>query len=111
MAPAAPPPSSPSFLDVMMPRIDGIEVTRQIKGDSSLPFIPIIMQTALETTEDKVEGLDAGADDYITKPINFAELEARVKSLLRLKELQDQLASANEALLKGAQTAGLTGLG
>jgi two-component system cell cycle response regulator len=98
------------LLDVMMPRIDGIEVTRQIKGDSSLPFIPIIMQTALETTEDKVEGLDAGADDYITKPINFAELEARVKSLLRIKELQDELARANEALLKASQTDGLTGL-
>ena len=83
------------LLDVMMPRIDGIEVTRQIKGDSSLPFIPIIMQTALESTEDKVEGLDAGADDYITKPINFAELEARVKSLLRIKALLEGLAQAN----------------
>ena len=98
------------LLDVMMPRIDGIEVTRQLKGDSSLPFIPIIMQTALETTEDKVEGLDAGADDYITKPINFAELEARVKSLLRIKALQEELTRANEALLKASQTDGLTGL-
>ena len=98
------------LLDVMMPRIDGIEVTRQIKGDPSLPFIPIIMQTALESTEDKVEGLDAGADDYITKPINFAELEARVKSLLRIKGLQEELARANEALLKASQTDGLTGL-
>ena len=77
------------LLDVMMPKIDGIEVVRRIKRDTSLPFIPIIMQTALETTEDKVEGLDAGADDYITKPINFAELEARVKSLLRIKALQE----------------------
>jgi diguanylate cyclase (GGDEF)-like protein len=98
------------LLDVMMPRIDGIEVTRQLKGDSSLPFIPIIMQTALETTEDKVEGLDAGADDYITKPINFAELEARVKSLLRIKALQEELTRANEALLRASQTDGLTGL-
>jgi two-component system cell cycle response regulator len=98
------------LLDVMMPRLDGMEVTRQIKGDSSLPFIPIIMQTALETTEDKVEGLDAGADDYITKPINFAELEARVKSLLRIKALQEELAHANEALLKASQTDALTGL-
>jgi diguanylate cyclase (GGDEF)-like protein len=98
------------LLDVMMPRIDGIEVTRQLKGNSSLPFIPIIMQTALETTEDKVEGLDAGADDYITKPINFAELEARVKSLLRIKALQEELTHANEALLKASQTDGLTAL-
>jgi diguanylate cyclase (GGDEF)-like protein len=96
------------LLDVMMPRIDGIEVARRIKGNPNLPFIPIIMQTALETTEDKVEGLGAGADDYITKPINFAELEARVKSLLRIKALQEELARANETLLKMSQTDGLT---
>jgi len=98
------------LLDVMMPRIDGIEVARRIKGNAQLPFIPIIMQTALETTEDKVEGLGAGADDYITKPINFAELEARVKSLLRIKGLQEELARANETLLKMSQTDGLTGV-
>src|SRR6478672_8369842 len=66
------------LLDVMMPRIDGFEVVRRVKANRSLPFIPIILQTALDSTEHKVEGLDAGADDYITKPINFAELEARV---------------------------------
>jgi diguanylate cyclase (GGDEF)-like protein len=98
------------LLDVMMPKIDGIEVVRRIKGDPSLPFIPIIMQTALETTEDKVEGLDAGADDYITKPINFAELEARVKSLLRIKALQEELESANARLRHMSQTDGLTGV-
>src|SRR5262245_62153021 len=54
------------LLDIMMPKIDGIEVTRRIKANGALPFIPIIMQTALDTTEDKVEGLEAGADDYIT---------------------------------------------
>ncbi len=94
----------------MMPRMDGMEVARRIKSNESLPFIPIIMQTALETTEDKVEGLDAGADDYITKPLNFKELEARVKSLLRIKELQTELENANHALLKASQTDGLTGL-
>ena len=73
------------LLDVMMPRIDGFEVVRRLKANRSLPFIPIILQTALDSTEHKVEGLDAGADDYITKPINFAELEARVKSMLRIK--------------------------
>jgi two-component system, cell cycle response regulator len=98
------------LLDVMMPRVDGIEVVRRLKGTADLPFIPIIMQTALETTEDKVEGLDAGADDYITKPINFAELEARVKSLLRIKALQEQLEAANANLLKMSQTDGLTGV-
>ena len=72
------------LLDVMMPRIDGFEVVRRLKANKDLPFIPIILQTALDSTEHKVEGLDAGADDYITKPINFAELEARVKSMLRI---------------------------
>ena len=105
------------LLDVMMPKVDGIEVARRVKGDATLPFIPIIMQTALDSTESKVEGLDAGADDYITKPINFAELEARVRSLLRIKALQEEVAGQkreleqlNERLLKISQTDGLTGL-
>ena len=105
------------LLDVMMPRIDGFEVVRRLKADKSLPFIPIILQTALDSTEHKVEGLDAGADDYITKPINFAELEARVKSMLRIKRLQDaleererELSEVNARLLKMAQTDALTGL-
>ncbi len=79
------------LLDIMLPKLDGLAVARLIKGNKDLPFIPIIMQTALDSTEDKVEGLDAGADDYITKPINFAELEARVRSLLRIKALQDEV--------------------
>jgi diguanylate cyclase (GGDEF)-like protein len=98
------------LLDVMMPKLDGIGVVRRIKGNPELPFIPIIMQTALDATEDKVEGLDAGADDYITKPIDFAELEARVKSLLRIKALQEELAKANESLLRMSQVDGLTGV-
>ena len=79
------------LLDIMLPRLTGLEVARLIKGNKELPFIPIIMQTALDSTEDKVHGLDAGADDYITKPINLTELEARVRSLLRIKALQDQV--------------------
>ena len=105
------------LLDVMMPRIDGMEVARRIKADETLPFIPIIMQTALDTVQHKVEGLGAGADDYVTKPINFAELEARVKSMLRIKLLQDELtktnerlARVNEELRRVAVTDGLTGL-
>ena len=105
------------LLDVMMPHVDGMEVARRIKADKSLPFIPIIMQTALDSTEHKVEGLDAGADDYITKPINFAELEARVRSMLRVKFLQeevqrqrDELQSLNDRLLSISRTDGLTGL-
>jgi two-component system, cell cycle response regulator len=105
------------LLDVMMPKVSGMEVARQIKGAGDLPFIPIIMQTALDSVESKVEGLGAGADDYITKPINFAELEARVRSMLRIKELHDavekrerDLAKANLELQRMAVTDGLTGL-
>ena len=79
------------LLDVMMPEVSGIEVARRVKANKSLPFIPIIMQTALDSTEAKVEGLEAGADDYITKPIDFAELKARLRSMLRIKRLQEAL--------------------
>jgi diguanylate cyclase (GGDEF)-like protein len=99
------------LLDVMMPKMDGMEVVRRLKAkiaSKELPFIPVIMQTALDSTENKVEGLDAGADDYITKPINFAELEARVNSLLRIKTLQSELAEANNKLKLISLTDGLT---
>ncbi len=105
------------LLDVMMPKIDGIEVARRVKANPALPFVGIIMQTALDSTESKVEGLDAGTDDYITKPINFAELESRVKALLRIKELtlaleqkRRELEEANQQLLMVSQTDGLTRL-
>ncbi|MFL5607376.1 MAG: diguanylate cyclase, partial [Gemmatimonadaceae bacterium] len=105
------------LLDVMMPDIDGMEVARRIKGNRSLPFIPIIMQTALDSTEDKVQGLESGADDYITKPIDFAELKARLRSMLRIKRLQEaleerekELLEVNERLRHMSQTDGLTGL-
>jgi diguanylate cyclase (GGDEF)-like protein len=105
------------LLDVMMPKVDGIEVARRVKANEALPFIPIIMQTALDSTESKVEGLGAGADDYITKPIEFAELGARVKSMLRIKRLQEaleererELRQLNDRLLHTSRTDALTGL-
>jgi two-component system cell cycle response regulator len=105
------------LLDVMMPEMDGNEVARRIKGNTALPFIPIIMQTALDSTDSKVEGLEAGADDYITKPIDFAELKARLRSMLRIKRLQEtleerekELLEANELLTHMSQTDALTGL-
>jgi len=91
------------LLDVMMPHMDGNEVARRVKANKSLPFIPIIMQTALDSTQSKVEGLDSGADDYVTKPINYAELQARMQAALRVKGLQDRLAQM-------AITDALTGL-
>jgi diguanylate cyclase (GGDEF)-like protein len=96
------------LLDVMMPKMDGMEVVRRLKANKNLPFIPVIMQTALDSTENKVEGLDAGADDYITKPINFAELEARVHALLRIKKLETELSEANDKLRRISLTDGLT---
>ena len=84
--------------DVMMPVMDGYEVSRRVKNDESLPYIPIILVTARDSTADKVEGLEAGADDYLTKPINFPELEARVRSMLRIKRLQDELDLKNREL-------------
>ena len=98
------------LLDVMMPRVDGIEVARRVKADKSLPFMPIIMQTALDSTEHTVEGLDAGADDYITKPINFAVLEARVRTQLRLKGLVEEVQRQKEELERISRTDGLTQL-
>lgn len=77
------------LLDVMMPKLDGIEVCRRLRSDESLPFTPIIMVTAKADTRDLVAGIDAGADEYLTKPVNQAALVARVKSMLRVKGLHD----------------------
>src|SRR5262249_28342202 len=70
------------LLDVMMPKLDGFEVCRRLKGDSSLPFMPIILVTAKADSSDVVAGLDAGADEYLTKPIDQQALVARVRSAL-----------------------------
>jgi adenylate cyclase len=79
------------LLDVMMPKIDGVEVCRQLKNDPALPFMPIILCTAKADSKDIVAGLEAGADEYLTKPIDQVALVARVKSVLRLKALHDQV--------------------
>src|SRR5262247_1726041 len=79
------------LLDIMMPRIDGIEVCKRLKADTSLPFMPIIMVTAKADSKDIVAGLDAGADEYLTKPVDQAALVARVKSMLRSKALHDMV--------------------
>jgi class 3 adenylate cyclase len=79
------------LLDVMMPRLGGIEVCRRIKGDDSFPYTPIILVTAKSDTEDVVAGLDAGADEYLAKPIDQVALVARVRSMLRVKALHDQV--------------------
>src|SRR5204863_3516809 len=79
------------LLDVMMPKIDGVEVCRRLKKDAALPFMPIILVTAKADSKDIVAGLDAGADEYLTKPVDQAALMARVRSVLRIKTLHDQV--------------------
>jgi len=79
------------LLDVMMPEMDGFEVCRRLKADPETMHIPVVMVTALSDTSDRVMGLDAGADDFLTKPINDVALLARVRSLIRLKMMMDEL--------------------
>ena len=93
------------LLDVMMPKMDGIEVCLRLRADPSFPFVPIIMITAKADSKDIVAGLEAGGDEYLTKPIDHAALAARVKSMLRIKNLHDtvkalaaQLAEWNKTL-------------
>ena len=77
------------LLDVVMPDLSGYEVCKIIRSDPDTGVLPIIMVTALDPTEERVKGLEAGADDFLTKPINVAELLARVRSLLRIKTFHD----------------------
>ncbi|MEA2655580.1 MAG: adenylate cyclase, partial [Chloroflexota bacterium] len=77
------------LLDVMMPKLDGISVLKLLKQDTKLRFVPVILVTAKADTRDIVQGLEAGGDDYLTKPYEQAALVARVRSLLRVKELHD----------------------
>lgn len=86
------------LLDVMMPKVHGIEVCRQLKGDPALPFIPVILITARSDPKDMIAGLDAGGDEYLTKPVDQAALVARVKSMLRIKALHDTVAEQAERL-------------
>ncbi|MFQ5626518.1 MAG: response regulator, partial [Methyloligellaceae bacterium] len=75
------------LLDVMMPGMDGFEVCRRLKADPKSQHIPVVMVTALDQPADKVKGLEAGADDFLTKPVNDLALITRVKNLSRLKML------------------------
>lgn len=79
------------LLDVMMPGMDGFEVCRRLKSDPVTAHIPVVMITALDQSADRVRGLEAGADDFLTKPVNDLQLMTRVKSLVRLKMLTDEL--------------------
>ena len=78
-------------LDVMMPEMDGYTVCRQLKNSADYRHIPVILVTALDSVGDRVRGLEAGADEYITKPVTRMELQARVQTMLRIKTQYDDL--------------------
>jgi class 3 adenylate cyclase len=93
------------LLDVAMPRMDGLEACRRLRSDESLGFVPVILVTARTDSKDVVAGLEAGADEYLTKPVDQSALVARVRSMLRVKELHDrvkqqatELAALNDSL-------------
>ena len=92
------------LLDVMMPNLDGLEACRRLKSDRAVAFTPVILVTAKAATQDIVAGLDAGADEYLIKPIDQAALVARVRSALRIKSLHEQLQAQAADLANWNQT-------
>ncbi|HYJ98156.1 MAG TPA: response regulator, partial [Burkholderiaceae bacterium] len=79
------------LLDVMMPGMDGYAVCQAIRADAQHAMLPVVLVTALDPAQERVKGLEAGADDFLNKPVNQAELMARVRSLLRIKAYQDEI--------------------
>ncbi|MEK7220749.1 MAG: HD domain-containing phosphohydrolase [candidate division NC10 bacterium] len=86
------------LLDVMMPKVDGFEVCRRLKSDDRTILIPVVMVTALTATDQRIKGIEAGADDFLSKPYNRLELFTRVRSLLKLKRHTDELENAETVL-------------
>ena len=92
------------LLDVVMPEMSGYEVCRKIRDNPTTEMLPVIMVTALDPSSERIKGIEAGADDFLTKPINQPELLARVKSLLRVKELHDMVQVQAEQLAEWNKT-------
>src|SRR5262245_59294426 len=92
-----------TLLDIMMPKRDGISVVRELKEDPDLQAIPVVLVTAKSDTRDVVEGLDAGGDDYLTKPFEHSALLARVRSMLRQKALHDTVQRQAECLAEQSE--------
>ena len=103
------------LLDVMMPDMDGFEVCRRLKANPSTHHIPVVMVTALDHPSDRVRGLEAGADDFLTKPVSDVALIARVRSLARLKMMTDELRmralTSREIGIKNAEAGAMQDVG
>ena len=92
------------LMDVMMPNVDGFEACRVLKKDPSTRLIPVVLVTGLDNPASRLRGLEAGADDFVSKPFNAPELRARVRSLLRIKHYTDDLDSAESMIVSLALT-------
>jgi putative two-component system response regulator len=92
------------LLDILMPGMNGFEVCRRIKATPETRLTPVVLITGLSATEDRIEGINAGADDFLSKPIDFNELLARTRSLLRLKQYTDELENAEAVVFTLAQS-------
>ncbi len=99
-----------AVLDWMMPRMDGVEVCRRIRAAAREPYVYVLLLTARTESQDLVEGMEAGADDYLTKPFNAQELRVRLRAGRRILDLQQQLMEARESLRVQATHDALTGL-
>src|SRR5262245_55575044 len=91
-------PTDGILLDVMMPTLDGFETCRRLKRNPATRLVPVVLVTAPQDSSDRLRGLEVGADDFLTKPVNGAELSARIRSLLRIKRYTDELDSAESVL-------------
>lgn len=91
-------PPDLALVDVQMPRMDGLELCRKLKGNAATQFVPVVIITALDSEDEKINAFEVGADDFITKPYSSIVLLARVRSLLRIKKLHDDVESRNRLL-------------
>ena len=92
------------LMDVRMPVLDGVEACRAIKQNAATCLVPVVLVTALDGSDDRIRGIDAGADDFLAKPFNVPELRARVRSLIRLKRYTDDLDTAESVITSLALT-------
>jgi diguanylate cyclase (GGDEF)-like protein len=99
-----------AVLDWMMPGLDGVEICRRVRRANREPYVYILLLTARTESQDLIDGMDAGADDYLTKPFNAHELRVRIRAGRRILDLQEELLQAREALRDQATHDGLTGL-